>query len=382
MIYGFRGADINSFFYFVDEFKLKKFELGRNYRSTQTIVDAAASLIAHNEHQFSKHIFSKKEKGTKIVSYTMNNQKQEALRVVQIIKAMQKRGVKLSEMAILYRMSFLSRNVEDALISNNIPYRMVSGTPFYARKEIKDILAFLRFALNPNDQVSLIRALSRPKKGLGEVSINKINTCLYGENGGIMSVKDLDELCKVTPLKGKSKNSFLKFVEIIKIIKEDIDNNVSPSDIILKTMNLTDYLKFLKEEDPNSFEDRQKNISELLNIATNYESVEEFVNNMVLNEEDVDENGDAAERVNMMTIHGSKGGEWKVVILVGCNQGIIPHFKASREEERRLMYVAITRAKEYMFLTRSKTAMIKGKFLPQEPSEFLTEIDKKYINFA
>lgn len=381
-IYGFRGADIDAFFYFVEEFKLKKFELGRNYRSTQTIVNAAASVIANNQKQFEKTIFSKKEVGSQIISYAMNSFKEEALRVVQIVKAMQKKGIELSEIAVLYRMSFLSRTIEEAFISNSVPYKMISGTPFYARKEIKDVLSYLRFCLNPNDQVSMARALSRPKRGVGEASLNKINSCLFANDCAIMSIDELEQTYESTShfgLKGKAKKGWENFFETIKLIKEDIDNGSTPVEIITRTIALTKYFDFLKEEDPATYDDRRHNLSELLNVASNYESIEEFVNNMVLNETDADEDGNKAERVNMMTIHGSKGGEWKVVIVVGCNQGILPHLKAPREEERRLMYVAMTRAKEYLFLTRAKVMMQQGQPVPQEPSEFIAEIDKQYI---
>ena len=377
-IYGFRGSDIDSFFYFVDEFKLKKYELGRNYRSTQTIVNAAASLIAKNEHQFKKHIFSKNDVGTPIIQYSMQSQKAEAQRVVQIIKAMTKRGVPRKEIAILYRMSYLSRVIEEELISNSIPYQMKSGTPFYARKEIKDLLSYLRFVVNPNDQVSFERALSRPKRGIGEKTLNKISSCLFNFDCDIMSLEDVDRIYKNSNyfgLKGKTKQSWENFYEILKQI--DCMKNEKPSEILHALVSVSDYLPFLEKEDGDSFMERKKNVDELYNIACSYPTLEEFVANMTLNEAEQPSEDD--NRVNLMTIHGSKGGEWQTVIVIGCNQGILPCLRSNVEEERRLMYVAMTRAKEYLFLTRAMTMMHHGQLTTQEPSIFLSEIDPQYI---
>jgi len=376
-IYGFRGADIDAFFYFVDELNLKKYELGRNYRSTQTVVNAAASLIAKNENQFSKNVFSKNPVGMPIVSYTMRTQKAEAQRVVQIVKAMFKRGVDAKEIAVLYRMSFLSRAVEEEFMANSIPYQMKSGTPFYARKEIKDLLAYLKFYLNPSDQLSLERALTRPKRGIGEKALNKISSCLFSVDCDILSLKDIDRIYNESNfgLRGKAKQGWENFFEILTQIDSLRDDK--PSEILECLVALTGYLKFIKDEDPDSFEDRKRNIEELCNIADTYADLEDFVANMTLNE--ADQSDEALNKVNLMTIHGSKGGEWKAVIVIGCAQGILPHCRSDLEEERRLMYVAMTRAKEYLFLTHPETMMNRGQITLQEPSIFLNEIDPQYI---
>lgn len=377
-IYGFRGSDINAFFYFVDELNLKKFELGRNYRSTQTIVNAAASLIAKNKNQFTKTVFSKNAVGMPIVSYAMPSQKAEAQRAVQIIKAMGKRGIEPKEIAILYRMSYLSRAIEEELMANSIAYQMKSGTPFYARKEIKDLLAFLRFYLNPQDQISFERAISRPKRGIGEKTLNKISSCLFGLDCDILTLKDVISVYNNTKyfgLKGKTKQSCESFLEILEQIDKIKTNK--PSEILQALVSLTSYLTFINKEDPDNFEERKKNIEELCNIADTYDTLEDFVANMSLNESECSELTD--NRVNLMTIHGSKGGEWRAVIVIGCNQGVLPHFRSDIEEERRLMYVAMTRAKEYLFLTRPKTMMNHGQITMQDQSIFIDEIDQQYI---
>jgi DNA helicase-2/ATP-dependent DNA helicase PcrA len=377
-IYGFRGSDINAFFDFVEKNGLKMFQLERNYRSTQTVVNAGNSLIANNSHQFEKHAFSQNDIGSPIVIYNLPDPKTEALRVAQIVKVLQKKGIAFKDMAVLYRMSFQSRMTEEAFINNNIPYRMRSGTPFYARKEVKDILAFLRFLVNPNDQTALERALTRPKRGIGESSLSKINSCIYGLECGILTLDDINENFKREGfgLKGKKKKSWENFWAIIEQLNE-MRTTAKPQDMIQSVVGLTDYFSFLKKEDEASFEDRKGNVEELANIAASYTTLEEFIGNMTVNEADPEEQ--ASDAVNMMTIHGSKGGEWKAVIVIGCNQGILPHWRSPIEEERRLMYVAITRAKQYLFLTRSKFIYQKGQIVHQEPSVFLNEIDKQYL---
>jgi DNA helicase-2/ATP-dependent DNA helicase PcrA len=193
-----------------------------------------------------------------------------------------------------------------------------------------------------------------------------------------MSLEDVDRIYKNSNyfgLKGKTKQSWENFYEILKQI--DCMKNGKPSDVLHALVSVSDYLSFLKKEDDDSFIERKKNVDELYNIACSYPTLEDFVANMTLNEAEQPSEDD--NRVNLMTIHGSKGGEWQTVIVVGCNQGILPCLRSNVEEERRLMYVAMTRAKEYLFLTRAMTMMNHGQLTTQEPSIFLSEIDPQYI---
>ena len=379
-IYSFRGSNIWSFFTFVEEFNLKKFFLGQNYRSTQTIVDAAQSVIEHNTDQFEKEVFSKNDKGSPAVIYTMPDEHSEAMRVAQIVKALQRKSFNLNDIAILYRTSFLSRKIEDVFISNGIKYRMLSGVPFYARKEIKDLMAYFRFLLNPSDHIALERILTRPKKGIGDSSVSKIFSCLYTDNCDIL---DIDQFVGINvPLKGRAKKGFELLTAIIQTLNEE--KNSTPVELLQRLINLTGYFQFLKKEDEESYEDRKKNVEELCEIARGYESLEDFVGNMIINETDENKNkDDEIAAVNMMTIHGSKGLEFKAVIVVGCNQGTLPHYLSISDgnisEERRLFYVAMTRAKEFLFLTRAKQAIRGGTPKFQASSIFLDEIDPKYV---
>jgi len=382
-IYGFRGSDISSFFYFVKEFELKKFYLERNYRSTKTIVNASKAVIAKNHDQFKKDVFSENADGRPITLYTMPNEEGEANRVTQIVKALNHHGIALNDIAILYRLSYLSRKVEDSFLANGIEYRMLSGTPFYSRKEIKDIMAYLRFVINPNDQLAFERAITRPKRGIGEKTLLKIVTCFYGVDYDMISLQRMKDVLESGAVKGKTKKSFENFVAMVEELNEQRDV-LPPKEMVELVLTTTGYLEFLKNEDKESYDDRLGNIKELCEIASKYDSLEDFVGNMAVNEADAEKEEEGPDnKINMMTIHGSKGLEFKAVIVIGCNQGTLPHYKAvmegNIEEERRLFYVAMTRAKELLFLTRPKTTFVRGVPMNQSPSVFLREIGSKHL---
>ena len=367
MIYGFRGSNLGAFFDFVDKHHLKKFYLDRNYRSTQTIVDAAQSVVDNNKGQFEKHLFSKNEKGIPITLYVTENQKEEAIRVTQVIKFLSKRGIPLNDIAVRYRMNYLSRRVEDSLINNAIPYRMLSGTPFYTRKEIKDVIAPFRFIINPMDRAGLERALTRPKMGLGEKSIDKIMSCVYDNTDVIMDLDEALNRLSSCQLKGKRKQSLEGFIDTIRHI-DKYRNSHSVHDTIFESIQVRDYFSFLEDEDEESYPD-----------------LTDFVVNLSVDKTE-DEENDGADKVNLMTIHGSKGLEFRAVIVIGCNQGLIPAARSIKEgtveEERRLFYVALTRSKEFLFLTRYKEAFAYDGIRQQVPSCFLREIESAYIRKA
>ena len=380
-IYGFRGSDIDAYFTFVDELKLKKFYLDQNYRSTQTIVAAAQSVVDHNTKQFPKSLFSENAEGGAVICYSLPDEKVEANQVVKIVKTLLKHDVKPSEIAVLYRMTYLSRKVEDAFILNNIKYRMLSGTPFYGRMEVKDVMAFMRLLVNANDWIAFERSFKRPKRGIGEASLAKIKACITDNECAIMTLDDLIKVLKDLDFKGKKRDSVLNWCGLMQDLVT-ASQHAKPAELIELFLAASGYLEFLKDEDEESFDDRKKNINELLNIAAGYDSLVDFVGNMIVNEADTEESQDE-DSVNMLTIHASKGLEYRAVIIVGCNQNTIPHFRAINDgdisEERRLFYVAMTRAKEFLFLTRAKTVYNRGEAIPCNPSVFIQEIDKKYI---
>jgi DNA helicase-2/ATP-dependent DNA helicase PcrA len=346
-------------------------------------VNASKAVIAKNHDQFKKDVFSENADGRPITLYTMPNEEGEANRVTQIVKALNHHGIALNDIAILYRLSYLSRKVEDSFLANGIEYRMLSGTPFYSRKEIKDIMAYLRFVINPNVQLAFERAITRPKRGIGEKTLLKIVTCFYGVDYDMISLQRMKDVLESGAVKGKTKKSFENFVAIVEELNEQRDV-LPPKEMVELVLTTTGYLEFLKNEDKESYDDRLGNIKELCEIASKYDSLEDFVGNMAVNEADAEKEEEGPDnKINMMTIHGSKGLEFKAVIVIGCNQGTLPHYKAvmegNIEEERRLFYVAMTRAKELLFLTRPKTTFVRGVPMNQSPSVFLREIGSKHL---
>lgn len=381
-IYSFRGADISSVLKIDKIFSdLKTFVLQRNYRSTQTIVKASRSLIAKNKHQLEKNIFSKNETGTPLVFFTENNQSDESLRVLKLIMLLtRKYELQYKDIAILYRMSYLSRALEDKLITGNIPYRIIAGTPFYARKEIKDILCYARLVYNPYDFEALRRAINEPKKGVGDSSVEKIIE--YARTTYDNPI-DAITACKEIKLKGKPAKGLEQFNVIIEKLQE-IAETGSASEFIQCAINDTSYKEYLfKTEETGKAEEKYANLIELIELANTFDTLEELLQNTSLDSQ-IDEEGNTDDnQVQLLTMHASKGLEYPAVIIVGANDGITPHWRAteskSLEEERRLFYVAMTRAEKYLFMTRPKMVMQQGRLIPSSESRFIKDIDKEYI---
>ena len=378
-IYGFRGSDVDKVAEFAYEHQMKQFVLGQNYRSTKTVVSASRAVISNNVSLFDKTIFTENEEGEPIFLMERQNQATEAAAVAAKIAHCIRDGYKYSDIAVLYRMSYLSRKVEEAFMRQQIPYRVLSGTPFYGRMEIKDLLSYLRFISNPTDQISFERAISVPKRGIGESSLNKILSCQDALSSDIMEPESFLSACKAVKLKGKAAAGLAQFVAVCEKLQEDC-TVVSPRELVKELVQLLNYEKYLKDFDKETAEDRIGNINELINIAAEHTTLTEFLNSMSIGNRD--DNDDADNAVTMMTMHASKGLEYPVVFVVGVNDGICPHWKAIESgdvpEERRLFYVAMTRAKKRLFITNSKTMQVKGTIKPSDPSRFLGEIPDKY----
>lgn len=384
-IYGFRGSDIEAFFDFVEKYDLKKFYLSQNYRSTQTIVNAAQSVIDKNPRQFKKNLFSENGCGMPITMYSVKSQKGEAQRVTKIVKALIKTKTidSYKDIAVLYRMNYQSRMIEESFLYNNIPYHMLSGLPFYSRMEIKDIMAYMRLLVNPQDKVAFERAIQVPHRGIGIKTIESLNSCISAVPNGIMSVDQLITVLR-SCAKGRAAKGIKQFTAILETLNKEKDT--SPPRILINTLlDVTKYLPYLEEkEEREDYESRVKNIQELLSMADNYNSLNEMVGDFSVTENKTEvsqeENKDG---VNMITIHGSKGLEFKVVILIGCNENTIPMYKAIQmgevEEERRLFYVGLTRAKEKIFLIRSNSSVFQGVPRVHIESRFIDEIDDEYL---
>jgi DNA helicase-2/ATP-dependent DNA helicase PcrA len=381
-IYSFRGADITAVLSVKSIFPgLKTFVLRQNYRSTKTIVSAARSLIKKNKEQIDKTIFSENDDGAPVLYFDEATQSNESLRVVKLIALLtSKYGLKNSDVAILYRMSYLSRSMEDALLRAGIHYKIVGGTSFYSRKEIKDVLSFARLIYNPYDYEAFKRAIAIPKRGIGDASIEKIYE--FSRNH-YSRPTDLLTASKEVELKGKAASGLNNFNELMEQLQALFETE-SASDFIKYIINLTDYTEVIKKEEDKAskVEDKIQNLQELVNLAASFETIEELLQNVCLDGQ-INDDGEEVEAVELMTMHASKGLEYKAVIIIGANEGINPHFRAITqkevEEERRLMYVAMTRAEQYLFITRSRVMMQQNRPNTTRESRFIKEIDKRFM---
>jgi len=389
VIYSFRGANVSNYIKFINENGFEVLNLSQNYRSTKTVVDASDSLVRKNQIRIEKPVFTENTQGEAIGVFTLDDDTLEAAQVTRIIRSCVAAGWSYDDIAILYRTNSLSRNVEESLLKNSIPYKIISGLPFYARKEIKDMMAYVRLVMNQLDQEAFRRVANVPKRGIGPASVDAILDYVNSH----LDV-DIFDACEAVKLRNRRAqvgiNNFVAVIEQLyetaTIIQSNGDGNRTMADMIRQIVVLTDYENHLKEteKDEEAVETRMDNIRELINIAREYSNLEDFVENMMgfSDEDEEDEEGNAA--VKLLTMHASKGLEWPIVIVIGCSEGLSPFFLAVRdgniEEERRLMYVAMTRAREQLFLTRAKYVKDRGGSLHvTQESRFISEINQRFI---
>jgi len=370
-IYTWRGADIKNILNFEQDYPgAKVVLLEQNYRSTQNILSVANSIISKNIHRREKNLFTENGEGEKISTYTAFDENDEASFVANTVRDLIRGGTKASEIAILYRANFQSRALEEAFLTRELPYQLL-GTKFYERKEIKDVLSYLKLALNPDQNADIKRVINIPARGIGKVTMLKIMEGKSGELGDAVKIK------------------FNEFRLILKDIAEEIGKR-KPSEIIkfaLTRSGIEAMYKYGKEED----EERLENVRELVSIATKFdhltgpEGLEKLIEEASLSsdQDEIKEN----EAVRLMTVHASKGLEFDTVMISGLEQDLFPHKKMNEgtmsgeesEEERRLFYVALTRARKKLYLTYSQTRTIYGNKQVNLPSEFLNEIETDLI---
>ena len=387
-IYGFRGANIEAVMNIRNIYHdMKIYNLSRNYRCSQTIVEASKSLIAKNKPLIEKKIRAARDyKGSPIIVSRVKSPKEEAARVVQYVQMLRKKGLQYKDIAILYRMSSSSRIIEQAFNTVKIKCKIVGGTPFFNRAEIQDVLSYLKLLMNEYDFTAFKRAITVPKRGIGDKTIEKIDEFIREYPGGPISIrKALDNIqeCDI------SKANINKLKEFNKILNQlEIDmTELSPKEFINKLLIKIDIVKYLKNHPDykKNWEERIENINELLNIASEYTDIQELLMQASLyTSDDEDINDEKNDAVNLLTMHCSKGTEYKAVIIVDCNEGTSPHYKAignekALEEERRLFYVAMTRAKDYLFILFPDCMMLQGQLKYAKPSRFINEIDSQYI---
>ncbi len=359
-IYAFRGADFRNILNFQKDFpEAKVYNLERNYRSTQTILDAANHIIKNNSSHIKLDLWTENEGKEKLCLYVAGDEVEEANFVVnQIVEALAS-GKNYDDIAVLYRTNAQSRNIEEHLIKSNLPYRIVGGFRFYARKEVKDVIAYLRVIHNPKDSVSWKRIINVPPRGIGKKAEERLKDSGW----------DLTEVQKATGL---------PFIDWVKN-KE----RLSTDELMDQVLAASGYIKWLDDGSDENLS-RIENIKELRSVAAIFVNLEDFLENVALIEStDKPETKDVSA-ITLMTIHASKGLEFSIVFIIGMEEGLFPHSRslmelAELEEERRLCYVAITRAKEKVYLTQARQRLYFGRTEANIPSRFIGEIPENLM---
>lgn len=387
-IYGWRGANIRNILDFEGDFKnVRLIKLEQNYRSTQTILDVANTIIKNNWGRKDKSLWTQNQKGNNIIYNHAPNEFEEAAFIVDKIKEHIKDGKKYSDIGILYRQNSLSRIIEDQLVKKNIPYRLFGGVRFYERKEIKDVLAYLKVIYNESDNIAIKRIINVPKRGIGTTTVDKIS--ISGDENNISFYNTLKNLEALNM--GSRAKKLVEFRNLIDDLKFFAENN-SVLDLINEILNKTGYIEELEKEGNDQAQGRIENIQELINKASEFEansedkSLRSFLEDISL-VADIDNYQEGDDTAVLMTLHSSKGLEFPIVFLAAFEEGIFPGYrnvlsedKNEMEEERRLCYVGVTRAKELLYLTASKARMHNGKVINKSASRFLKEIPEELIS--
>lgn len=388
-IYAWRGADIQNILDFEKDYpNCTSIKLEQNYRSTKIILDAANAVIENNEGRPKKNLWTDKTEGTKIQHFTAQSEHEEAAFIGDTIaKKHDIHGVPYGDMAILYRTNAQSRVLEEALIKRALPYTMVGGTKFYDRKEIKDVLAYLRVLYNPFDDLSLLRIINVPKRSIGATTVAKLQD--YARANGTSLFMTLTQLHLVDTIKGKTKEKLEEFgILIFTLVAEMEDKTVL--DILEAILDRTGYLAQLEESTDPQDQARAENIGELLSVAKDFQdtnptgTVEDFLEQVAL-VNDVDSFEQEESKVTLMTLHAAKGLEFPIVFLGGLEEGLFPHSRTLMnpeeiEEERRLAYVGITRAEKELYISNATTRTVFGRTSSYLPSRFIDEIPEELVD--
>lgn len=388
-IYAWRGADIQNILDFEKDYpNCTSIKLEQNYRSTKIILDAANAVIDNNEGRPEKNLWTDKVEGAKIQHFTAQSEHEEAAFIGDtIVKKHDIHGVPYGDMAILYRTNAQSRVLEEALIKRALPYTMVGGTKFYDRKEIKDVLAYLRVLYNPFDDLSLLRIINVPKRSIGATTVSKLQD--YARENGTSLFMTLTQLHLVDTIKGKTKEKLEEFGILIFTLVAEMDDK-SVLDILEAILDRTGYLAQLEESTDPQDQARAENIGELLSVAKDFQdtnptgTVEDFLEQVAL-VNDVDSFEQEESKVTLMTLHAAKGLEFPIVFLGGLEEGLFPHSRTLMnpeeiEEERRLAYVGITRAEKELYISNATTRTVFGRTSSYLPSRFIDEIPTELVD--
>ncbi len=391
-IYRWRGAEVGNILNFEKDFpEAKVITLEQNYRSTQNILQAANHVVRRNRFRKEKKLWTENPEGEGLSFYVAEDEEDEARFVAQKIMQHLSAGKSIRsyrDLAVFYRINAQSRAIEDELVKNRIPYTVVGGMKFYERKEIKDILAYLKLTDNPSDGLSLKRIMNVPSRGIGEKTIEKIEA--FSREKGLPLYEGLKRATEEDGLPPAVQAKIKEFIQLIEGFRKDA-GSLPLSQLTLAVLAKTEYLQRLKEEGTDEAFSKMENIDELINVMMGLEqgddrvSLESFLDKVSL-VTDVDLYEDKGNRVSLMTLHCAKGLEFPVVFIVGIEEGLLPHYRRGEEvedmeEERRLFYVGMTRAKERLFLSRAEERSTFGVGRANLPSRFLDELPMESMQF-
>ncbi len=387
-IYSWRGATVANIMNFKKDFKkTETITIETNYRSVQPILQTANTVISNNSTRHPKKLVSDRKANDRVRALRCMSAYQEGEILANFVEMIRKKD-KDHSVAVLYRAHYQSRSLEEALIRHNIPYKIIGGIQFYERKEIKDILAYLRLITNPFDRVSFIRAINTPARGLGDKFVEEFHAIWEHEiYFGYAEVAQ--HMIKNNLIKGKKAETLTQFLSILKVVNADD----APSKTIQKIIDTTRYVPYLQDtNDPKEAESRAENVKELVRASAFFEqtgitSIRDFLHEIALMQEKAQSKDDQEETVQLMTLHAAKGLEFDSVVLPGLEEGIFPSTRSTlepenMEEERRLLYVGITRAKERLLFTHSRYRTTYGQMLEQVPSRFMGELPTHLVGMA
>lgn len=381
-IYSWRGSDYRMILRFEEDFPgAKVFTLEENYRSTQSILDAANALVSNNKTRAAKKLFTSRDGGDTITAFSADTERSEARYVVEKVKELVREGASYSDFLVLYRTNAQSRVFEEALIAEGIPYRVIGGVGFYARTEIKDVIAYLRYIDNPADAIAFKRIVNVPRRSIGSQTLASLVAAADAAKVPVgQAIFDKELLKKAVPKKTRELERFAELIESLRGRLAEF----SIADLLVAVMEESGYLRELRNEDTPDSRTRMENLEELVGVAREYEqgdpeaTLAGFLANVALIS-DLDTLDESTSYVTLMTMHSAKGLEFPSVFLTGMEEGVFPHSRAlvdvtELEEERRLAYVGVTRAKDKLFLSYAERRTLFGNTFAHPKSRFLEEM--------